>query len=374
MIQSIQVHIGEITYPIHIGRNLDEVLAKAIIKHTNNRQVLLVTDKYFADHKAPQLIKVLSEQGFKCIVYQMTGGKGSKSFAELISIYGILESNNFSRDATLIALGGGVIGDLGGFVASTWYRGMNMVHMPTTLMAMVDSSIGGKVAINFRETINAVGNYYHPMLNLMDLTIIDTLSQRDYSSGIAEVIKCGLIADAKFLDWIECHSVEISSRQEKLLMKCIQKAIEIKVAHVDGDVTENGKRLLLNFGHTLGHAIEVATQTDTGETYRHGEGVALGMVAAMHIANQYLGLDKLHTLRVIKLLHQFNLPTVISAKSLGFDRNELINLCFHLSFKDKKRKNNSLRFILLDRVGSAKAYSNIPEHIIMAALDSLIME
>lgn len=370
----IYIHINNITYPVYIGRNLEETLINSIIQTTYNRQIILITDKYFAACKAPLIIDQLSQHGFECELYQMTGGKGSKSFAELITIYGILETKNFSRDATLIALGGGVIGDLGGFAASTWYRGMNMVHMPTTLMAMVDSSIGGKVAINFRETINAIGNYYHPTLNVMDLGIIDTLSQRDYVSGIAEVIKCGLIADKEFFDWIEKNVHDICSRKEPILINCIRKAIEIKVAHVDGDVTETGKRLLLNFGHTLGHAIEMATQTELGETYRHGEGVALGMVAAMYIANEILGTDKVETSRIISLLRQFGLPVNISAQSIGFDRQKLINLCFQLSFKDKKRKNNSLRFVLLNNIGAAKIYSNIPEHIVLGALNSLITE
>ena len=369
-----KVNIDDIKYDICIGRNIEETLLHGIERITSNKNVLLVTDKYFAEKIAVKLRKFLESKGFNCLVYEMKGGKGSKSFAELIAIYGILESQNFSRDSTLIALGGGVIGDLGGFAASTWYRGMNLIHIPTSLMAMVDSSIGGKVAINFRETINAVGNYYHPSLNLMDLEIIDTLPQRDYLSGMAEVIKCGLIADEEFFIWLENKASDIIARNDVDMRCCIENAIRIKINHVNGDVKESGKRLLLNFGHTLGHAIEMATQTEAGETYRHGEGVSLGIVAAMLIANKFIKLDYVHTERVIKILEIFNLPVSISASSLGFLRNDLIDLCFNLSFKDKKRKDNSLRFILLDKIGSAAVYSEVPEAIIMQVLSKIILE
>jgi len=374
MKKEIQVKIGEISYQVIIGRNLDGQLIEAIKGASQNKNVVLVTDSFLLDTRAKRIASSLSENDFHCHIFNMAGGKGSKSFAELLSIYALLESNNFSRDSTLIALGGGVVGDLGGFAASTWYRGMNLIHIPTSLMAMVDSSIGGKVAINFRETINAVGNYYHPILNLMDLESIDSLPQRDYISGLAEVIKCALIADKEFLEWLDENSSSIIERDENNLIKCIQKAIEIKVNHVDGDVQEGGKRLLLNFGHTLGHAVEMATHTEDGETYRHGEGVSLGIVAAMYIRDLFFSNKNSNTDKVIALLKKFNLPVSISASELGFSREKLIELCFSLSFKDKKRKNNALRFILLDQIGSACVFPGIPDEFVRNSLSRLIVE
>ena len=374
MKKEIQVKIGEISYQVFIGRNLDGQLIDAIKGASQNKNVVLVTDSFLLDTRAKRIASCLRKNGFECHIFNMAGGKGSKSFAQLLSIYALLESNNFSRDSTLIALGGGVVGDLGGFAASTWYRGMNLIHIPTSLMAMVDSSIGGKVAINFRETINAVGNYYHPILNLMDLELIDSLPQRDYISGLAEVIKCALIADKGFLEWLDENSSSIIERDENSLIKCIQKAIEIKVNHVDGDVQEGGKRLLLNFGHTLGHAVEMATHTEDGETFRHGEGVSLGIVAAMYIGDLFFGNKNSNTDKVIALLKKFNLPVSISASQLGFSREELIELCFSLSFKDKKRKNNALRFILLDQIGSASVIPGIPDEFVRNSLSRLIVE
>lgn len=372
--REIQVKIGDISYRVIVGRNLEDQLVSVLVDATKNKNVVLVTDSFLLNTKARRVAEKLKENDFQCQVYEMAGGKGSKSFAELLAIYGLLEAGNFSRDSTLIALGGGVVGDLGGFAASTWYRGMNLVHIPTSLMAMVDSSIGGKVAINFRETINAVGNYYHPILNLMDLELIDTLPQRDYISGLAEVIKCGLIADDKFVDWLEENANALIQRNEEDLIYCIQKAIQIKIDHVDGDVQEGGKRLLLNFGHTLGHAIEMATHTEAGETFRHGEGVSLGIVAAMYIRDQFFDCSSKCTERVIDLLKKFNLPTSISASELDFSREELIQLCFSLSFKDKKRKNNVLRFILLNQIGSASVFPNIPDDIVRNSLAKLILD
>lgn len=374
MKKEIKVKIGEISYPVIIGRNLDGQLIDAIKGASQNKNVVLVTDSFLLDTRAKKIASSLRESDFQCHIFNMAGGKGSKSFAELLGIYALLESNNFSRDSTLIALGGGVVGDIGGFAASTWYRGMNLIHIPTSLMAMVDSSIGGKVAINFRETINAVGNYYHPILNLMDLELIDSLPQRDYISGLAEVIKCALIADKEFLEWLDENSSSIIERGENNLIKCIQKAIEIKVDHVDGDVQEGGKRLLLNFGHTLGHAVEMATQTEDGETFRHGEGVSLGIVAAMYIADIFFSNKNSNTDKVIALLKKFKLPVSISASELGFSREELIKLCFSLSLKDKKRKNNALRFILLDQIGSASVYTRIPDEYVRNSLSRLIEE
>ena len=176
----IKVDIAEAEYNVFISRDAKREIVNFLNSYTKNKKIIIVTDEFLEEHYAKQLKLLLEEKGFEVQLHVMKGGKVSKTFSEVLKIYGVLEINNFSRDSTLIALGGGVIGDLAGFSASTWYRGMNMLHIPTTLMGMVDSSVGGKVAINFRETINAVGNYYHPIANYMDLDLIDTLSERDY--------------------------------------------------------------------------------------------------------------------------------------------------------------------------------------------------
>lgn len=370
----INIKISDTEYEVTIGRNVIDDIAEFLGAKTKNNKVLIVTDEYFEKRYASYLKDSLIKSSFSVGLYVMKGGKISKTFNEALKIYGVLEVGDYARDSTLIALGGGVVGDLAGFVASTWYRGMNMIHIPTSLMGMVDSSIGGKVAINFRETINAVGNYYHPIANFMDISLVDTLPERDYISGLAEVVKCGLIADTELLDYIKLHKDDILARDQDKLVHCIRRAIEIKVDHVKNDVKEGGKRLLLNFGHTLGHAIEMATQTDNGETFRHGEGVSLGISSVLLLSEEHLGFSKPDSDSVRALLTMLKLPTEISASEYGYDRSKLIESCLKLIKKDKKRKDNQLRFVLLDKLGHAGTYSGLESEQILRAFERVIRD
>ena len=228
----VDINIPNHGYSVYIDRNLAENIALFLADFAKSQNILIVTDDFFKDGYAQSICDSLTEKGLIPYIHVMKGGKASKSFSEVLRIYGELETKDFARDSVLIALGGGVVGDLAGFVASTWYRGMTFVHVPTTLMAMVDSSIGGKVAINYRDTINAVGNYYHPVANFMDLNLIDSLGDRDYISGLAEVIKCAIIADSNFVDYLEEHREKILQRDSDYLVNCMKRTIEIKVDHV----------------------------------------------------------------------------------------------------------------------------------------------
>lgn len=370
----VNIRIADIEYEVCIARNLQSKISKYLSEVTKNKKVLIVTDEYFEQLYAKQLRYSLEELDFDVQLYVMSGGKNSKSFNEVLKIYGVLETDDYARDSTLIALGGGVIGDLSGFVASTWYRGMNFLHLPTTLMGMVDSSIGGKVAINFRNTINAVGNYYHPIANYMDIDHIDDLPERDYISGLAEVVKCGLIADYDLLNYLQVNNAPILARETDHLIHCIKRSIEIKVDHVKNDVKEGGKRLLLNYGHTMGHAIEMATHTDQGETFRHGEGVSLGICAVLLLAEEHVGFSHSDSKYVRSLLQLFGLPIHFSASGLGYTREILIAKCMKLMLKDKKRKDNSLRFILVDKLGHANTYTGLGDAQIHRAFESVIKE
>ena len=198
----ISVNFDENQYEIYIKRGVINDLGRLLNEKTNNKSVIIIADNFFKDSIVETINTALTDLGYKVTLYLMDAGKQNKNFNEVLKIYSIMEEKNLARDSTLIAVGGGVIGDLAGFVASTWYRGMNLVHIPTTLMAMEDSSVGGKVAINFRETINAIGNYYHPLFILMDIDLVNSLSKRDYASGLAEVIKCALIADKDFYNYL----------------------------------------------------------------------------------------------------------------------------------------------------------------------------
>jgi 3-dehydroquinate synthase len=371
---TVNISIADIEYDVCIARDLKSKISRYLSEVTKNKKVLMVTDEYFELRYARKLKFSLEEYGFDVQLYVIPGGKSSKSFNVALKIYGVLETENYARDSTLIALGGGVIGDLAGFVASTWYRGMNLLHVPTTLMGMVDSSIGGKVAINFRNTINAVGNYYHPIANYMDIDHIDALPERDYISGLAEVVKCGLIADNELLNYLTINHLPILARESDHLIHCIKRSIEIKVDHVKNDVKEGGKRLLLNYGHTLGHAIEMATHTDQGETFRHGEGVSLGICAVLLLAEEHLGFSSSDSKYVRSLLQLLRLPVDFSAAGIGYTRESLIDKCMRLMLKDKKRKDNSLRFILVDKLGHANTYVGLDDAKIYRAFKSVIKE
>jgi len=370
----LEAKFDSVEYPIVIGKNVRDNLLNLIKERTNNSKIIIVADKFFQDTLCKDIENILLEQDYELFTYYMEAGKGNKSINEVLKIFGIMEENNLARDSVLIAIGGGVIGDLAGFVASTWLRGMNLIHIPTTLMAMVDSSIGGKVAINYRQTINAIGNYYHPMYNIMDLSIIDTLSHRDYLSGLAEVIKCAIINDIDFFDYLEKNKDLILKKEYDTIINFIVKTIKIKIDHVNGDLREGGKRLLLNYGHTLGHAIEISTEKNHQEQLRHGEGVSIGIIAVAYIATKYLNLNKSIQIRYEKILSQYGLPIQISALELGFKRDVLLQKCFDNVKKDKKRLNNNIRLVLSNEIGSAKVYEDVPFELIKEAFEYVIKD
>lgn len=359
-------------YPLLIGRGVLTELAGLLAERTKNRDVLIVYDNFFEASINDKLAASLRAAGFRVLLHPLEGGKINKNINEALKIYGLLESQDFSRDSTLIAVGGGVVGDLGGFVASTYLRGLNLVHIPTTLMAMIDSSLGGKVAINFRKTINAIGSYYHPIVNLVDLDFIDALPLRDYRAGLAEAIKCAIIADAEFFQFLLERGNSILKKEEADLLKVIDRSIEIKIEHVTGDVHEGGTRLKLNYGHTLGHAIEVSTVTEKGDTYRHGEGVALGIMAAAYLAQRHLGLTAGTAAAQQKIFEQYQLPVAVDSTKIGFERGALIEECLRNVKKDKKRKDHVIRMILAKEIGRSAVYNDVPFTLIEQAFQTII--
>jgi len=372
MKEIIDVNFDNNPYEIHLQRGVINSIATLLKEKTKNDKVIIVADSFFETTIVSKVTKLLEEESFTVYTHLMDAGKGNKNINEVLKIYSILEENDLARDSTLIAIGGGVIGDLAGFVASTWYRGMKLVHIPTTLMAMVDSSVGGKVAINFRQTINAIGNYYHPIFTLMDLDLIDTLPKRDYISGIAEVIKCAIISDKEFFNYLEKNVSNILNKKEEDVLYFISKTIKIKIDHVNDDVREGNKRLLLNYGHTLGHAVEISTEKNHQEQYRHGEGVSIGTAAVAYIATKYLKLDPMIEKWIIDLCSKYGLPTYVDSKALGFERDTLLIKCKKNVNKDKKRINNKLRLLLADEIGKASIYSEVPFEYIEDAFDKII--
>lgn len=360
------------SYPIIIGRGLMPDVPALLAQDSTDRKVLVVADSFLADTAVKSLSESLAAEGFEVFVRLMDGGKGRKNFKEVLEIYGILEENDFARDSALVALGGGVIGDLAGFVASTWLRGMRLIHVPTTITGMVDSSLGGKVAINFRRTINAIGSYYHPIGLFIDLDFVDSLPDRDIRAGFAEVIKCGIISDRGFFDYIAENVPRVLERDDEALVHCIIRSLEIKIDHVTGDIREGGKRLCLNYGHTLGHSIEISTERNHEETYRHGEGVAIGMMAAAWIAERHLGTDPQVARGIAEVLRAFDLPVHVDCGAIGFDRTELLAACKRNVLKDKKRINRNLRLLLAREIGAVGVYKDVPFELVEGAFDAIV--
>lgn len=371
ILKTYPVQLDGKEYDLILGEHIADRIGEALARKTNNKDIVLVSDEYFSAAFGGRLTAGLESKGFTVYLYCMQGGKHNKTINEAIKIYEILEYNKLSRDSTIIALGGGVIGDLAGFVASTYLRGMNLVHVPTTMTAMIDSSIGGKVAVNFRKTINAIGNYYHPLINVVDLEFLKTLPARDLKAGLAEIIKCAVIDDADLFDYLERHAARILAGERDHLLHVMCRAIEIKLKHVTGDVTEQQKRLKLNYGHTMGHAIEVSTSI-IEEVYRHGEGVALGTAGATHIADRYFARGQEQLQRMVRLLETYGLPTVVRSSAIGFDRRVLIENCMANIYKDKKRKDNRLRFILSPSIGTSIIVNDIPDDLVRSSFEAII--
>ncbi|MBI5402014.1 MAG: 3-dehydroquinate synthase [Ignavibacteriae bacterium] len=373
IIKTYQVSLDKSAYEIIIGKDIVCTISQFLVERTQDKRVLIVIDNFFRAKILDPLVQSLSDVGFSVYVHNFEAGKQHKNINEAMKIYEVLEGNDFARDSTLIAIGGGVIGDIAGFVASTYLRGMNLINVPTTLTAMIDSSIGGKVAINFRKTVNSIGNYYHPMLNIIDLQFTDTLPERDFKAGLAEIIKCSIICDKELFNYLNENYSEVMSREDAVLLEICSRAIEIKLDHVKDDVKEQNKRLKLNYGHTLGHAIETSTGIFE-EVYRHGEGVSLGMVGAAYIAighfNQGDGVINRHE----EILQRYGLPVRVESGSIGFGREKLIRECLRNILKDKKRKGNKLRFILPVSIGKCEVFNNIDDKLIEGAFDYLIRQ
>lgn len=373
IVKKYRVSLDKSNYEILIGRDIVTTMSQFLVEKTKDKRILIVIDEFFRAKILDPLVQSLSDFGFSVYVHNFEAGKHHKNISEAMKIYEVLESNDFARDSTLIAIGGGVIGDLAGFVASTYLRGMNLIHVPTTLTAMIDSSIGGKVAINFRKTVNAIGNYYHPMLNIIDLQFIDTLSERDLEAGLAEIIKCAVMCDKELYDYLNNNHIEIMDIQDDILLKIIYRAIEIKLDHVKDDIKEQNTRLKLNYGHTLGHAIEISTGIFE-EVYRHGEGVSLGMVGAAHIARDYFNHGDEIINKHEEILQRYGLPIRVESGSIGFEGAKLREECLRNILKDKKRKGNKLRFILPQAIGKCEIYTDIPDEFIQRAFDYLIRD
>jgi 3-dehydroquinate synthase len=346
-IQVVPVPLGERAYDILIGPNLLDSASARLAERFPGRRLGIVTDTEVARAQLPRLIKSLAAAGLGHAEIVLPNGEATKSFARLNEVVeGLLEAR-LERGDLVIAMGGGVIGDLAGFAAAVTRRGMDFVQLPTSLLAMVDSSVGGKTGINSPHGKNLIGAFHQPRLVLADLTTLDTLPPREFAAGYAEVVKYGLIDDADFFNWLEAKRPEIFARGPALAA-AVAHACANKVRFVLKDEKETGVRALLNLGHTFGHALEKAT----GYSARllHGEGVSIGMVLA-HEFSARLGLaNSQDTVRVAAHLKAAGLPTRLADIPGDLPPTSIL---MDAIAQDKKVRRGSLTFILTRGIGQA---------------------
>jgi len=346
--QTLRIALGERSYPIHIGAGLLE-MADLIVPFLARKSVAVVTNTTLAPLFLERLAGALAREGVEVVRIVVADGEAHKDWKTLNAVFDALLERRCGRDTTLIALGGGVIGDLAGFAAATYQRGVQYVQIPTTLLAQVDSSVGGKTAINHPLGKNMIGAFHQPRLVLADTDTLETLPERELRSGLAEVIKHGLIRDAEFFAWLEENIGRVLSRDAAALEHAVLRSVAIKAEIVAQDERENGLRRVLNFGHTFGHAIE------TGLGYGawlHGEAVAAGMAMAADLSRQLGYLSEADTGRIRALLQRAGLPT--AAKGIAPARMQ------QLMSVDKKVKGGRTHFVLLQRLGEATLRDDVP--------------
>jgi 3-dehydroquinate synthase len=354
---------GEKNYDILIGKNAVEYLTEFLAKK-NYSKIFVITDENVARLHLAALHTVLKKNEIEVETIITKAGEQTKSFQFLEKISEEILEKNIDRKSLIIAFGGGVIGDLSGFIASILLRGIDFIQVPTTLLAAVDSSVGGKTAINSKSGKNLIGSFYQPQLVLCDLNFLETLPVREFRSGYAEIVKYGYIFDKDFLEFLEQNQQKIFSHDEEVLNKIITRSCEIKAEIVGRDEKESGERALLNFGHTFGHIFE--TETNYSNEILHGEAVALGMVMAAKMSQNFSMISESDFLRVKN--HLENCGFIIDPKKIRQSWSEK-NLIEHLD-KDKKNENKNLTFILLQNLGKGV----IKKQVALAEFEKVLKE
>lgn len=305
MVEKIIVPLGARSYPIYIGANNIQLLGEKLLENDFPKRVAIISNTLVDNLYGAPIRQSLAASGYEFIQINLPDGEEYKNLATLEKIYDELIRNNFDRSTGLIALGGGVIGDMVGFAAATFLRGVPFVQVPTTLLAQVDSSVGGKTAVNHPLGKNLIGAFYQPEMVFIDVATLGTLATREVAAGMAEVVKYGVIKDESFFKWLEEHFVELLNCQTGALIEAVKRSCQIKADIVEVDEKEGSVRAFLNYGHTFGHAIEYLS--GYGQ-WKHGEAVAVGMVVAAKIAEQQGLCQRKDVDRLIALLKDLNLP------------------------------------------------------------------
>jgi len=350
--ETLSVALGERSYPIFIGTDLLS-LSNLYIPHIHGQQVCVVTNATIAPIYLDRLNACLN--GFQLSSVVLADGEAYKNLTTLNEIFTTLLVEKHNRTATLIALGGGVVGDMTGFAAACYQRGVNFIQIPTTLLSMVDSSVGGKTGVNHAMGKNMIGAFYQPQAVIADISLLKTLPQREISAGIAEIIKYGLISDYEFFVWLEQNVELLMQGDEVALSYAVLRSCQNKAEVVAQDEHEGGIRAILNFGHTFGHAIETAQGYGN---WLHGEAVGAGMAMAADLSMRRGDISKNDLDRIIQLLTRAHLPTKAPKDMTSEQFVELMGV-------DKKVLDGRLRLVLLESLGKAIVTSDIDKNLLM---------
>jgi 3-dehydroquinate synthase len=351
----LRVELAERAYDILVGPQLIERAGREILPLLRRRQVVIVSDETVAGYYLAGLRDSLSAAGIAHHAVLLPAGEETKSLDHFAKLAEDILAIGIERGTMLIALGGGVVGDVTGFAAATLLRGIDFVQIPTTLLAQVDSSVGGKTGINTRNGKNLIGAFYQPRLVLADTGTLTSLSRRELLAGYAEIVKYGLIRDAEFFAWLEAEGRSLCNLMPEVLQRAVVASCTMKAEIVAGDEREEGDRALLNFGHTFGHALE--TETGFSSRLLHGEAVALGMVLAFDFAVRLGGVAADEALRVRRHLEDKGLPTRMADVALaGLPADRLITVMS----KDKKVRDGRITLILPHRIGNVFVMKDAP--------------
>lgn len=360
---TVKVGLADRSYNIRVGSGLLAGLGKACARLGLGSRCAILTDDQVGPLYADPCVKSLETAGFQVTRITVPAGEKSKRLAVFGQCLDQMAEARLERGSFIVALGGGVVGDLAGYVAASYLRGIDFVQVPTTLLAQVDSSVGGKTGINLKAGKNLVGAFHQPRLVLCDLDTLDTLPAREFRAGMAEVIKYGIIEDARLFRQLEDHMEVLLNRDHELLGRVVARCCRIKADVVGEDEKESGRRAILNFGHTVGHALEAITAYGT---FLHGEAISIGQVAASLISEPLAGLPSEVTARVKTLLERTGLP--VTTRMTAAQRKRLIGAMSN----DKKVRDGQVRFVLATRLGHVEPGYLVDLPTLNQALDAVL--
>jgi len=342
--RTFRVKLGRDSHPVHVGIGiLDRAGELARDAGLKPGRAALISDSNVAKLYAGRAGASLKAAGFDAVVIEIPAGEASKSLEMLATLYDRMTEAELDRQSVVFALGGGVTGDLGAFAAATYLRGIPVVQIPTTVVAQVDSALGGKSGVNHRLAKNLIGAFYQPRMILADVESLKTLPEREFREGLAEVIKYGAIMDEPMVGDLERDLEEILRRNAEILEEMVERSLKHKAYVVESDEREGGLRKILNFGHTIGHAIEASAGYGK---YLHGEAVAIGMVSACAMSRKFAGLAARASDRLVDLIVRAGLPTSMGSQTRSEDFARALRL-------DKKRLEKQIEFVLIDQLGHA---------------------